>query len=1066
MASSLSSRPGRLRLLVAALALAVAAAVGTGVSAPSPASAGTVDEVHYTFLGPTSVAVDWRGTDTDLRYGPTTAYGTTVTGSAPAWTPPSSPGPFQQVQISGLDPGTTYHYSIGGGPDYTFHTPPTGTFRFDAIGDVGDTTHFGHLANTLSSIASDQPSFVLMIGDLTYANANGSTQAVVDQHFNDVMAWSTSAAYMPAWGNHEWESPAQDDLRNYKGRLLFPNAQLSPGSPAISDGGNDWGWFDAGGVRFIAYPEPYASATWTDWQAKASALMSAAQSDPSIDYIVTYGHRPAYSTGFHPGDAGLAGILDGLGSAYSKYVLNINGHSHDYERFQPIHGVTHVTVGAPSSQETPWSGTDPRTAVRTLHLSHLRADVGPTGMRLQAVCDDNASKDDLTCVPGTVIDEYVIGTPPAAPPATAYYVDKSNPACADTGPGDATVPFCTLARGTSRLLPGMTLYVGNGTYAETLKPPSGTATAPVTVTNLPGAQPVVGTGVVNGVYLANKSWVTVTGLTVSGTTGDGVYLTGDNNITLSGLHVTGSGSPTETGASKGMKLVSTTSSTITGNVVDHNTDSGIYLSTGTTGVTVSGNETFANARGYTRAAPGIDLRSGGNTVIGNRTHDNEDSGIQLYPGSDGNLIAGNVSWNNGDHGIDDYGAGSQRIIGNTIFHNLTAGINLEGGSSGGTVVGNISVDNGMNSPRTVGNIRVDPTAQAGTTVNRNLVFLHGPGAEYVWGTTAYATLAAFAAATGQEAQGIEADPRWANPDGGDFHLTAGSPAIDSGDSAVSGAQATDAAGVARYDDPTVANTGTGPRSYDDRGAYEAPAGTTDASPTARLAVTPASGTAPLTVTANASASTDADGTPIATYRFAFGDGSSTGPQAGATTTHQYTQPGTYNLTVTVADTAGLQTTAAVQLVVGAAGNLVVNGTFEASTTGWNALAGCDLSRVASGHNEGWAANLLNSSTTAQSCTLNDSPNWVQKTVAGTYRATAWVRADTAGLALKLRLREYNGTTLIGSATGTATSTGDWQQLTVAYTVISPGSNIDLNVYATNQPVGTNLLVDDVTETSS
>ncbi len=1052
----------RRRVAGPAVALLVAL---MGLLAPlASAAAVPVDQVHYTFAGPTSVNVAWRGDATDLTYGPTTAYGTTVTGAAPAITPQSSPGPFRQVTITGLQPGATYHYSIGGGPDYTFSAPPTTGFRFDAIGDVGSSTMFSHLANTLSAIASDQPSFVLMLGDLTYANSGGATQAVVDQHFNDVMAFSTSAAYMPAWGNHEWETPGVDDLRNYKGRLVMPNAQTSPGAPAPSDGGNDWGWFDAGGVRFIAYPEPYDSPTWTDWQAKASVLMNAAQSDPSISYIVTYGHRPAYSTGSHPGSTNLAAILDGFGSAYSKYVLNLNGHSHNYERFEPIHGVTHLTVGAPSSLDAPVSPTEPRTALRALHLSHLRVDVSSTGMRLQAVCDDASSAQDMTCTPGSVIDEYTIGTPPALPPATGYHVDKMNAQCSDSGPGSATTPFCTIAKGTSRLLPGMTLYIGDGTYAETIKPPSGTATAPITITAAPGAQPVVGTGVVNGVYISARSWITVSGLTISGTTGDGVYLTGASNITVTGLRVTNSGSPTATGFAKGMKIVGTSASTVSANVVDHNTDAGIYLAQGTTGVTVAGNETFANARGYTRAAPGIDLRSSGNTVIGNRTHDNEDSGIQLYPGGDGNLVVNNASWGNGDHGIDDYGAAGNRIVGNSVFRNVTAGINLEGGSTGGTVMNNISVDNGINSPRTVGNIRVDASAQAGTVVNSNIVFLHSPGAQYVWGTTNYASRSAFTTATGQEAAGREADPKWANADGGDFHLTTGSPAIDSADASASGAQAQDLAGIGRYDDPAVANTGTGSRSYDDRGAYEAPAGTVEPSPTAAVNVSPGSGPAPLTLTADASASTDAGASPIATYTFDFGDGTApVGPQPGPTAGHQFTQPGTYNVTVRVADTAGLTTTASRQVVVGAAGNLITNGTFETVLTGWNALAGCELSRTANGRNEGWAASLLNSSATAQSCTLNDSPNWVGKTVAGTYRATAWVRAETAGIPVKLRLREYQGTTLVGTATTTVTSTGDWQQLTVNYTVTSPGSNIDLNVYATGQPVGSTLLVDDVTE---
>src|SRR5689334_12011822 len=85
-----------------------------------------VDEVHYTFTGGTSIALDWRGTAQDVRYGTTTAYGSTATGAAPQWTPTSSAGPFWQAEIGGLAAGTTYHYSIGGGPDHKFHPPPNG----------------------------------------------------------------------------------------------------------------------------------------------------------------------------------------------------------------------------------------------------------------------------------------------------------------------------------------------------------------------------------------------------------------------------------------------------------------------------------------------------------------------------------------------------------------------------------------------------------------------------------------------------------------------------------------------------------------------------------------------------------------------------------------------------------------------------------------------------------------------------------------------------------------------------------------------------------------------------
>jgi hypothetical protein len=121
--------------------------------------------------------------------------------------------------------------------------------------------------------------------------------------------------------------------------------------------------------------------------------------------------------------------------------------------------------------------------------------------------------------------------------------------------------------------------------------------------------------------------------------------------------------------------------------------------------------------------------------------------------------------------------------------------------------------------------------------------------------------------------------------------------------------------------------------------------------------------------------------------------------------------------------------------------------------------------VASGHNEGWAADLLNPNPAAQTCTLNDSPNWVSRTVAGAYTASVWTRAVTTGTGtqVKLRIREYSTSgSLLGTATATLTPNGDWQQLQVTYTPVGPGSTLDLNVYETNQPSDAELLIDDVT----
>ena len=90
--------------------------------------------------------------------------------------------------------------------------------------------------------------------------------------------------------------------------------------------GEDWYWFDFGAVRFVIYPEPYTADTWTDWAARAEPLLAAAERDAALSFVVTAGHRPAYSSGHHGGEAQLRAILDGFGKKFSKYVLNLSGH--------------------------------------------------------------------------------------------------------------------------------------------------------------------------------------------------------------------------------------------------------------------------------------------------------------------------------------------------------------------------------------------------------------------------------------------------------------------------------------------------------------------------------------------------------------------------------------------------------------------------------------------------------------------------------------------------------------------------------------------------------------------
>jgi parallel beta-helix repeat protein len=459
----------------------------------------------------------------------------------------------------------------------------------------------------------------------------------------------------------------------------------------------------------------------------------------------------------------------------------------------------------------------------------------------------------------------ITGSASSAAAATTWYVGGAN--CSDSGPGTQDQPFCTISAGATAATAGQTVLVSSGTYNENVTPAnSGTAGAPITFQAAPGATVTV-TGALHGFTISSRNWITISGFTVTGTSSNGIYLWKSDNITVTGNTVTNSGQPVQGANAYGVYVGSTNNSMISSNTVDNNSNPGIYLTQGSTGNTVQGNEASGNAEGWVRNANGIDVISPGNTITKNVVHNNEDSGLQFYPGGSNNVVTDNLSYDNmgitttqlsncvhpstgntsacftGDHGIDNLNVTGNQITGNTVYGNTSAGINVEGipsgTSSGITIKNNISADNAMNCPdgaggtttcpATKGDIRVDSTSQTGTVVDRDVVWEGATGSSIhlmTWGNSTYDTLSSFQAASGQEPNGKQANPGfqhpvwWQNPAGANFQLTAGSPAIDMADSAAVGEQAIDIIGNSRVDDLATPNTGTGPRAYDDAGAYE------------------------------------------------------------------------------------------------------------------------------------------------------------------------------------------------------------------------------------------------------
>lgn len=388
----------------------------------SVAATGSADEIHYTFTGPNSVTFDWRGTADTIAFGPTTAYGMEVTARPATPTPWSSAGPFMEARLESLLPGATYHYSIGGAPDSTFTTAPIDDFRFIAVGDIGDSVSSPWVDDQMAQMAGERPAFVLVLGDLTYENYN--CPAAVDQHFNDAMAWSREAAYMPAWGNHEYAAvhtssqlcAVKDTFANYKGRFDLPNPQnlsingpgrtAAPGCPLVGGvnpcQGEDWSWFDAGHVRFITGPEPFSGAV-AEWRTAAEQVMAEAQASPNIYFIVTAMHRPSYSSAGGV-DTNYRAATNALADKFPKYVLNLNGHTHANEVFAPQHGVFHVTAGAGGEglrdfKTPPAAGS----TFRLKHNGYSLIDVVGQTMTLSVICGSQSAYPQQPCTTGETV---------------------------------------------------------------------------------------------------------------------------------------------------------------------------------------------------------------------------------------------------------------------------------------------------------------------------------------------------------------------------------------------------------------------------------------------------------------------------------------------------------------------------------------------------------------------------------------------------------------------------------------------------------------------------------------
>lgn len=260
----------------------------------------------------------------------------------------SAAGTDHEITLTGLNPNTTYFYSIGSTTDTllgdvttTFTTPPaSGTAsntRIWILGDAGTgSSEQTQVRDAFYSWAgSNLPKLVLQLGDNAYdSGLDSEYQSMVFDIYGSLMR------QVPFWsclGNHETDQ-ATEFVNGYPYFSIYtlPTAAECGG---VASGTEHYYSFDYGNIHFISLDSMTASRSPTGAMATWLASDLAAN---TATWTIAFFHHPPYTKGSHDSDSeteliemreNLLPILEQGG-----VDLVVNGHSHCYERSYLLDG--------------------------------------------------------------------------------------------------------------------------------------------------------------------------------------------------------------------------------------------------------------------------------------------------------------------------------------------------------------------------------------------------------------------------------------------------------------------------------------------------------------------------------------------------------------------------------------------------------------------------------------------------------------------------------------------------------------------------------------------------------
>ncbi|HBY73452.1 MAG TPA: serine/threonine protein phosphatase, partial [Candidatus Kerfeldbacteria bacterium] len=246
--------------------------------------------------------------------------------------------------------------------------------RVAVFGDsgVGTTTQY----EVASEVTSWKPELILHTGDIAYSS--GTEQEFIDYVFTAYSNLFSEIPFYGSIGNHDYTT---EEAEPYKD--LFE-------TPANGDD-EDYYSFNYDNIHFVSLNSNLdysVDSEMYNW-------LEADLADTNKKWIIVFFHHPPYSSGDHGSTTDMQDTIVPLFEEHNVDLV-LNGHDHNYERFDKINGVQYIVTGG-GGNSLYEMGTELDESALFLSENHfVGLTISNASIELEAIDEDGFMFDSLT----------------------------------------------------------------------------------------------------------------------------------------------------------------------------------------------------------------------------------------------------------------------------------------------------------------------------------------------------------------------------------------------------------------------------------------------------------------------------------------------------------------------------------------------------------------------------------------------------------------------------------------------------------------------------------------------